>query len=181
MCAALMAEQRETVNASSVALTFDDFPSPGDEKLLDLLQAEDVQATFFVIGEKLSAHSDLVERAIQEGHQIEIHGWEHDPKKVNAALCRRVLQNQFGVQPKFVRHPGSDVIFTLAGKKLLARTTNPYDYSRPGQNEITRRILNHIRKDGVILLHSGVDQTVRALPKVIRNLRRLNYRFELVR
>ncbi len=181
MAAALTDTAEKNPNSAALNITFDDFPSPGDEKLLDLLYREDVQATFFVIGEKLGASPELVKRAIREGHQIEIHGWKHDPNQVNADRCARVLDKTFGVQASFIRHPGSEMIFNLSGEKMAVRTTNPYDYTRPGAGEISRRVLNHVRKDGVILLHSGVDQTVEALPKILRNLRRLNYRFSLLR
>lgn len=178
--AAVQADDRDA-RSSTISLTFDDFPSPGDEDLLDLLAREEIRATFFVIGEKLSAYPDLVNRAVREGHQIEIHGWKHDPKRVDAPLVAKTLRKDFGIEPSYIRHPGSEAIFTLDGKRVQARTTNPYDYSRPGSNEIVRRTLNHVRKDGIILFHSGVDQTLIALPKIIRNLRRLNYRFSLLR
>lgn len=180
MVAAVKIAERNVRESSSIALTFDDFPSRGDEKLLDVLAAEDIQATFFVIGEKLSTYPDLVRRAIQDGHRLEIHGWKHDPKLVDTLRCASKLRKDFRVEPSFVRHPGSDVIYEIGGKKIETRTTNPYDYRRPGPGEIARRILNHVRRDGVILLHSGVDQTVLALPKVIQNLKRLNYRFSLL-
>lgn len=64
-----------------IALTFDDGPSLRDTgKLLDLLAAEKVPATFFVLGEQLASgqqRRDITLRAFKEGHEIANHGYSH--------------------------------------------------------------------------------------------------------
>ncbi len=61
-----------------VALTFDDGPWPGQtERILDILKAEGVTATFFALGSKAQAYPDLTARIAAEGHQVESHGFSH--------------------------------------------------------------------------------------------------------
>src|SRR5204863_3705529 len=66
------------VAGSYIAMTFDDGPSATlTPKLLDLLAAHHIKATFFVIGENVAEHPEIVARAAREGHEIGNHSWSH--------------------------------------------------------------------------------------------------------
>ena len=63
-----------------LALTIDDFPSSGVEDaeggsmaLLALLKELQIPATFFCIGERVSAHPGMVARAVIDGHELGNH------------------------------------------------------------------------------------------------------------
>jgi peptidoglycan-N-acetylglucosamine deacetylase len=61
-----------------LALTFDDGPNPAwTPRLLDLLAANDVRATFFLIGKFAEAEPELVRRIAGAGHAIGNHSWSH--------------------------------------------------------------------------------------------------------
>ena len=61
-----------------VALTFDDGPDPvSTPAFLDLLDAYDRRATFFVLGEHVAAHRQVVEDIAARGHELGVHGWDH--------------------------------------------------------------------------------------------------------
>ncbi len=65
-------------NSKSVYITFDDGPDPElTPKVLDLLSAKEITATFFLIAEKARAHPELVQRIIAEGHGIGSHDLIH--------------------------------------------------------------------------------------------------------
>ena len=56
---------------SVVALTFDD--GPGliyTDSVLSILAAEDVRATFFVVGAALAQHAEVARRIVDAGHEI---------------------------------------------------------------------------------------------------------------
>ena len=60
-------------------LTFDDGPTTlVTPKILDILKAENIKATFFVIGQSVDAHPEIVKRAYEEGHYIANHGYDHN-------------------------------------------------------------------------------------------------------
>ncbi len=69
-----------TKNEEKIAyLTFDDGPTTTvTPKILDILKAEDVKATFFVIGKYVDKHPEIVRREYEEGHYIANHGYDHD-------------------------------------------------------------------------------------------------------
>ncbi|RYG30910.1 polysaccharide deacetylase family protein [bacterium] len=57
-----------------IALTFDDGPHPAfTGRLLDLLKAEGIPATFFVVGKKAELAPDLIRRMAAEGHEVGNH------------------------------------------------------------------------------------------------------------
>ena len=61
-----------------MALTFDDGPDPrytGD--ILDALGAQEVRATFFVIGRNAEKYPKLVSRIVAEGHELANHTQDH--------------------------------------------------------------------------------------------------------
>lgn len=65
-------------SGKGIALTFDDGPHPVyTVQLLDLLKKHKIQATFFVVGEKVRAYPAIVKRMHDEGHRIGIHHYEH--------------------------------------------------------------------------------------------------------
>ena len=56
-----------------VALTFDDGPRlPGTPAVLDALRSASVRATFFVVGENVADHPDLVRTIVADGHTVAI-------------------------------------------------------------------------------------------------------------
>lgn len=65
-------------NQPEVALTFDDgFSVQAIKTTLEVLRANNIQGTFFVIGSQLKAHPDLWQQAVADGHQICNHTYSH--------------------------------------------------------------------------------------------------------
>src|SRR2546427_6572239 len=66
------------VDGPYIAMTFDDGPSAKlTPKLLDLLAAHHIKATFFLIGQNVAENPDIVAREAREGHEIANHSWSH--------------------------------------------------------------------------------------------------------
>jgi glycosyltransferase involved in cell wall biosynthesis/peptidoglycan/xylan/chitin deacetylase (PgdA/CDA1 family) len=63
---------------AEVSLTFDDGPDPEfTPRILELLRAHRVRATFFLIGEKVEREPNLVRRIVAEGHELANHSYTH--------------------------------------------------------------------------------------------------------
>jgi peptidoglycan/xylan/chitin deacetylase (PgdA/CDA1 family) len=61
-----------------LTLTFDDGPDPRwTPRVLDALRAAGARATFFVLAPCAAHHPALVERAVAEGHEVQLHGAAH--------------------------------------------------------------------------------------------------------
>jgi len=155
----------------TIYLTFDDFPSgkKEDHELLDLLRAEEIKASFFCIGDNLRKFPEIARRAVREGHRLEVHGNRHtgtpEPEK-----CGELLESLKLGKPDWQRLPGQSTVTRLGGgANFEGATINPYDYRRPGQTELLRRILNSLKPGSVLQLHVGVDETIAILPEVFRH------------
>jgi len=167
--------------AGSVYLTFDDFPEPGAEALLDLLRAQNVRATFFCIAGKAAANAALLQRAVREGHALEVHSWDHDVRNPQLERCRTALREVTGQSPTLYRPPGSERIFRLDGGALTLPIADPYDFARPGVKELIRRVALRLKPSAVIQLHAGVAETLQALPQILTTARAQALRFDILR
>ena len=66
-----------------VFLTFDDGPSYTVTPLiLDLLKANDIKASFFVLGSRVDLYPQILKRIYEEGHYIANHGYSHVYSKI---------------------------------------------------------------------------------------------------
>lgn len=106
----------------TVALTFDDGPSPHTSHVLDILDRHGAKATFFVNGDNFSRgriddHStpwpETLQRMHQSGHQIGSHTWSHVDLTAVSSWTRQqeisdleqAFVNLFGWYPVYVRPP----------------------------------------------------------------------------
>ena len=99
----------------TIYLTFDDGPSSSiTPQILDTLKANGVKATFFIIN-FTNEQTELVKRAILEGHTIGIHGYSHDYMKIyssdsafleNITLLANKIHDYTGYEPFCIRFPG---------------------------------------------------------------------------
>ena len=147
-----------------------------DDRLLDALRRAHAKATFFCIGEHLRRSADVVCRAAREGHALQIHSWDHRAEQPMLERCRWALESVAGVNPTLYHPPGSSE-FLRNGERLRLAVVNPYDYLRPGEPELVRRVLLAAKPGSVVLLHAGVSETIEALPGLIRSLSSRGFAF----
>lgn len=198
----LKGEKEETKVAY---LTFDDGPSMLSSRYLDILKEENVNATFFIIGQQVCDEmEDVVRRAIDEGNEIGIHTYCHEACNIYrcADSCYRdvmktkgILEDKLGYKPKLYRFPwGSannyiasyrdDIILRLKKEGLEYQDWNVSAEDSVG-SPTEESILSNIRKDykkydePVILMHdSGCnDKTLSSLRDVIKELKKSGYSF----
>lgn len=67
-------------------LTFDDGPSKNiTPQILDILEREEIKATFFVLGSRVELYPELVKREYEAGHYIANHSYSHEYSSVYAS------------------------------------------------------------------------------------------------
>ena len=102
-----------------VALTFDDGPSPFDDRLLQILKDNDAKATFFLIGNKVAANPAGAKRIADAGMEIGNHTWEH-PNMATLPMediAASVLQGQRRDHRR--NRPGADAV--PSGRRTVHR------------------------------------------------------------
>jgi peptidoglycan-N-acetylglucosamine deacetylase len=64
-------------DAHAIALTFDDGPNSNTPAVLDVLKANGVKATFFIVGRMAKSHPETLARIAAEGHLLANHSATH--------------------------------------------------------------------------------------------------------
>jgi len=73
----ILQPDRWPAGSGQIVLTFDDGPAPISMRLLDVLKARQVKATFCSIGANVTRYPEVVRRAHAEGHVIANHTYSH--------------------------------------------------------------------------------------------------------
>src|SRR5213595_2513036 len=184
------------VDGPYIAMTFDDGPSTTlTPKLLDLLAAHHIKATFFVIGENVAEHPEIVARAAREGHEIANHSWSHPNfGKMSDESVRRQLQqtddaikNATGKRPTLMRPPYGSItarekhwIHDEFGYDIILWDVDPYDWKRPGPGVVRARILKETRPGSIVLSHDIHPGTIEAMPSTFDELEAKGFKFVTV-
>jgi Predicted xylanase/chitin deacetylase len=184
------------VDGPYIAMTFDDGPSATlTPKLLDLLAAHHIKATFFVIGENVSEHPEIVARAAREGHEIGNHSWSHPNfGKMSDESVRRQLQqtddaikSATGKRPTLLRPPYGSItarekrwIHDEFGYQIILWDVDPYDWKRPGPAVVRARILKETRPGSIVLSHDIHPGTIEAMPSTFDELEAKGFKFVTV-
>ena len=184
------------VDGPYIAMTFDDGPSAMlTPKLLDLLAAHHIKATFFVIGENVAEHPEIVARAAREGHEIGNHSWSHPNfGKMSDESVRRQLwqtddaiKNATGKRPTLMRPPYGSItarekhwIHDELGYQIILWDVDPYDWKRPGPAVVRNRILKETQPGSIVLSHDIHPGTIEAMPSTFEALEAKGFKFVTV-
>jgi peptidoglycan/xylan/chitin deacetylase (PgdA/CDA1 family) len=189
------------VDGPYIAMTFDDGPSATlTPKLLDILAAHRIKATFFVIGENVAEHPEIVARAAREGHEIGNHSWSHpnfgkmSDDGVRSQLQRTddAIKSAIGSRPTLLRPPYGSItarekrwIHDQFGYEIILWDVDPYDWKRPGPPVVRNRILKETRPGSIVLSHDIHPGTIEAMPSTFDALEAKGFKFvtisELIR
>jgi peptidoglycan-N-acetylglucosamine deacetylase len=184
------------VDGPYIAMTFDDGPSEKlTPKLLDLLAAHHIKATFFVIGQNAADHPEIVKRALKEGHEIGNHSWSHpNLAKMSDENVRRELKktddaitNACGARPTLMRPPYGSItprqkrwIHDEFGYRIILWDVDPLDWKRPGPKVVASRIVKNTINGSIVLSHDIHPGTIEAMPETLNELEAKGFKFVTV-
>src|SRR5205809_4533176 len=181
------------VDGPYIAMTFDDGPSAVlTPKLLDLLAAHHIKATFFVIDENVAEHPEIVARAAREGHEIANHSWSHpnfgkmSQESVRSQLQRTddAIKSAIGKSPTLLRPPYGSITerekrgsHDEFGDDIIVWDAEPLDWKRPGPAAVRNRTLTETRPGSIVLSHDIHPGTLEAMPSTFDELVAKGFRF----
>jgi peptidoglycan-N-acetylglucosamine deacetylase len=184
------------VDGPYIAMTFDDGPHPVlTPRLLDMLKARGIKATFFLIGQNAAEYPDIVRRIAAEGHEIGNHTWNHPQlTKLSPAALREeiertsstiaeiigkplhVMRPPYGATSDYINH----WINLEFGMKVILWSVDPLDWKYRNSARVERQILAGARPGAIILSHDIHATTVAAMPDVFDSLFAKGYKFVTV-
>lgn len=184
------------VDGPYIAMTFDDGPSEKlTPKLLDLLAAHHIKATFFVIGENVAEHPEILARAAREGHEIGNHSWSHpylgkmsdDGVRREMRRTDDVIKETIGTRPTLMRPPYGSLsvrqkrlVHDEFGYQIILWDVDPLDWKRPGPTVVCNRILKETRAGSIVLSHDIHPGTIEAMPATLSQLEAKGFKFVTV-
>jgi peptidoglycan/xylan/chitin deacetylase (PgdA/CDA1 family) len=192
-------------NAGAIALTIDDGPDPiVTPRVLDLLDAFGVRATFFCIGARALRYPALTREIVARGHVVENHSQMHVhtfsvtglgalTREIDAA--QRTLTDLTGERPAFFRAPAGlrnfllEPVLQKLDLRLVAWTKRGFDTRESNPEVVAQRLLRDLAARDILLVHDGDAATtpdgqavlLAVLPPVFEAAKRQGLRFVTLR
>lgn len=196
-------QDETTVQQKRVYLTFDDGPSIYTGQILDILKANDIKATFFVIAREDESYWPYYTRILEEGHTLGMHSYTHDYNQVYASLdsfetdvnsLSQFLYDRTGEYPTIYRFPGgsSNTVCNVPMEECIAYLNEQgityYDWnalngdavsSELPPEKLVENIMNSVRQNNtsIVLMHDMQSRhtTVESLQPLIDTLKDEGY------
>lgn len=192
----------------TIYLTFDDGPSYITPLILNILKEEGVPATFFVLN-RSDKYNYLLNRIVNEGHTIGLHGTSHNYRTVYASVnsyfndietIGNKVKNITGVDSKIMRFIGGSSntvskfnpgIMSTLTTEVANRGYRYYDWNvgtgdsgNVTSSQIYYNVVNRLGSGStyIVLMHDmeGNYKTVNALRDIIRYGKNRGYRFSKI-
>lgn len=173
-----------------VFLTFDDGPVPEETPwVLDVLEKEGVKATFFMVGDNVRRHPELLEEVRRRGHSYGNHTMHHlqalkEPSQtyfrditdaaslIDSTLFRPPHGIMWPWQARLIKKHYNVVMYDLVTR----------DYSkRINGEEVLENVKRYTRNGSIIVFHDSIkahNNMRYALPRAIKWLKEQGYEFE---
>ena len=181
---------RMDTSEKAVYLTFDDGPIPeATPFILDTLRRYDVKATFFMVGDNVRKHPELLERIKAEGHQVGNHTYNHlgafkhwtvtyiiNTFKANELIHAHLFRPPHGLM-RWSEYYWLNKHFKIVMWDLVTR-----DYSKwLNADDVQNNVKRYARNGSIITFHDSlksIDKLHTALPAAIEWLREQGYEFK---
>ena len=193
-------QYRETLplNDGEVVLTFDDGPLPKyTYQILDILAAQCVKATFFMVGQQARANPEGVRKVLAAGHTVATHTQSHPMGMHRLPLDRAKAEIDAGIAsvtaalgdqatavspffriPGLARNDGIEESTRSKGLQIWSADFPADDWRHVSSQRVHDLALQRLAANGkgILLLHDIQPRTVAALPKILSDLKARGYR-----
>jgi len=169
---------RTAADRGEVALTFDDEPDPElTPRVLDLLDATGMKASFFLVGERAARHPALAREIVLRGHSVENHSYHHSPwfAFCGVGRARREIERAQGAivettgsvplyfrAPFGIRSPLLEPALAACGLQYVSWTRRGLDTLDRDAAKVFDRLTHGLAAGDVLLLHDGAVGRARA-------------------
>ncbi len=167
------------LNKPIVIFTFDDGPSPiTTPQMLDVLKANKAHATFFELGSLMERYPDITKRAINEGHSVGSHSYQHinlakatiEKVQEQVSKTEEIYKNIVGQEYKFFRVPyGSynQMVKDVINHPIIIWNEDPRDWESRNADQIVNMIMNNLHDGSMYVMHDIYPSTVEAIKRVL--------------
>ncbi len=162
-----------------IALTFDDGPrTSSTSRILDVLESVGGRATFFILGERVTAEKDMIIRGDSMGCEYGNHSWSHinlstaTEEEILDQLNKTddALYSVIGKKSTLLRAPyaaTNDTVFKVSGRPFIGWSVDTMDWDTRDSEAIKNEILSNADDGDIILMHDIYGDTAAAVEAAI--------------
>ena len=153
-------------SSKSIFLTFDDGPQPEvTEWVLELLDQEEIKATFFCVGNNVHKYPEIYEQILKSGHQVGNHSFTHpnawktptedymeDVKKAQTCIASHLFRPPYGkISNKIVRE------VEILGMQTVMWSLLSYDFEVDlNTDKQLKNLQNKVEPGDVVVFHDSM-------------------------
>ena len=179
-------------NEKKIAISFDcAWGVDYTEKLLDIMQKNDIRCTFFAVQFWVEKYPEYVKKIINSGHEMGTHSRTHPyMSKLSTAEIRdelttssAAIEKITGKKVTLFRPPYGDYNNALIdtcnemGLYPIQWDVDSLDWKNLSGTEIAMRIINGAKNGSIILCHNNGLHTAEALPMIFSTLKNRGFTF----
>ena len=183
---------RVQTEEKKIAISFDcAWGTDYTDKLLEIMQSEDVKCTFFAVEFWTKKNPDYIKKISEYGHEIGTHSATHPymSKLDKATIVKelsssaKAIEDITGKKVELFRPPYGDYNDTLikTAKELSLFTiqwdVDSLDWKDLSAQQITKRVVERVQNGSIVLFHNQGLHTAEALPIIIQHLKNSGYTF----
>ena len=153
---------------------------------LTTLDEYDVKCTFFVVGEWAKKYPQSVKLIAEHGHELANHSYAHDhySKWSKAQIlsdiekCDTLIADIVGQKPMLFRAAYGEYNDTVVNvcdesrRYYIQWSVDSLDYKAKTPADIYNRVIPKAAAGDIILMHTGTENTAKALPRILSELTR---------
>lgn len=174
-----------------IALTFDDGPSIYSSSLLKVLEDNNINATFFILGNKVKIYNNVLNQSLKDGNELGNHSYNHkwlikldeDDLKTQIDDTQNIIKQYTGYTPTLFRPTyGSinDKVKKASDLDIVLWTIDTLDWKYNSVNRIVNNATKRVKDGDIILMHETYKRTVEAVKQIIPILKNKGFTFVTV-
>ena len=175
-----------------IAISFDcAWGTDYTDKLLEIMQNNEVKCTFFAVEFWTKKHPDCVEKIYKAGHEIGTHSATHPHMaKLNSSAIekelstsKKAIEDITGEPVKLFRPPYgeyNDLVISKAselGLYTIQWDVDSLDWKDLSASEIEGSVTSKVKNGSIVLFHNQGKHTASALDNIIKKLKGKGYEF----
>ena len=184
--------QTDNSHRPIVAVTYDDGPSVYQTpKIRRHLATYGASATFFIVGNKMLGLADGVRSAMDYGHSIGSHTYDHiyeyqvgiSKLRENRQKCLDVHREKLGVEPLLFRAPGGHCekyVEAEIGWPIILWSYSAGDTGNNTASKLAKRIIEGSKDGDILLMHDIRDKTVEGSETFLNEMTKMGFMFATV-
>ena len=170
------------ISKPMVALTFDDGPKADvGNHIMDLMEANNGRATFFMVGSRVASYEIEVNRMVANGHEVANHTYDHKYlNKCDAATirsqvtsCNDIIQKTCGIRPIVMRLPGGNKNSTVlqnVNMPIILWNIDTRDWDHRNAQKSVNAVVGKVKDGDIVLMHELYTPTGTACETIIPTL-----------